>query len=87
MVQPRQAAKRRPDEPASQPEPGATMIYKPKGGAASAAADAPPPEVEREVAVLSWDGRTMRVDKRRVLLGRSREGLRRTLERRHRRRG
>ena len=25
------------------------------------------------MAVLSWDGRTLRVDKRRVLLGRSRE--------------
>ena len=29
--------------------------------------------VEREVAVLSWDGRSLRVDKRRVVLGRSRE--------------
>jgi pSer/pThr/pTyr-binding forkhead associated (FHA) protein len=29
--------------------------------------------VDREVAVLSWDGQTRRVDKRRVLLGRSRE--------------
>jgi pSer/pThr/pTyr-binding forkhead associated (FHA) protein len=29
--------------------------------------------VEREVAVLAWDGRRMRVDRRRVLLGRSRE--------------
>jgi predicted component of type VI protein secretion system len=46
------------------------MIYKPK---APLAEDAPPPEVERESARLDWDGHTMRVDKRRVLLGRSRE--------------
>src|SRR5260221_4480 len=32
-----------------------------------------PVGVEREVAVLSWDGQTRRVDQRRVVLGRSRE--------------
>ena len=57
-------------EPAEQVEPGATMIYKPK---APLVEDAPPPEVERESARLDWEGRTMHVDKRRVLLGRSRE--------------
>jgi FHA domain-containing protein len=72
MVQPRQPAKRQADAPESQVEPGATMIYKPKAAAAPAAEDAKP-EVEREVAVLSWEGQTLRVDKRRVLLGRSRE--------------
>src|SRR5258707_13906247 len=48
------------------------MIYRPvqpPTEAASAAALG----VEREVAVLSWDGQTRRVDKRRVVLGRSRE--------------
>jgi pSer/pThr/pTyr-binding forkhead associated (FHA) protein len=30
-------------------------------------------DLEREVASLAWDGRTLRVDKRRVVLGRSRE--------------
>ena len=47
------------------------MIYKPT---------APPTEVpagqagvERETAVLEWAGRTLRVDKRTVVLGRSRE--------------
>lgn len=73
MVQPRGAARRTaPDEPAEQVEPGATMIYKPKS-APAATEDAPPPEVEREVATLSWDGQSMRIQKRRVLLGRSRE--------------
>ena len=73
MVQPRSAGRRTPEEPESQVEPGATMIYKPKPAAPAVADDAPPPEVEREVAVLNWDGKTLRVDKRRVLLGRSRE--------------
>jgi hypothetical protein len=74
MVQPRAGAKRQSDEPESQIEPGATMIYKPKAAPAAPAGDAEPPlEVERERAVLAWDGRTMHVDKRRVLLGRSRE--------------
>jgi FHA domain-containing protein len=73
MVQPRRA-KRAEGEPEEQVEPGATMIYKP-AAAPQATEAASPVElgVEREVAVLSWDGRTMRVQKRRVLLGRSRE--------------
>jgi hypothetical protein len=72
MVQPRRG--KGADEPVEQVEPGATMIYKPK--APPAAAEAAAPEelgLDREVAVLSWDGQTMRVDKRRVVLGRSRE--------------
>jgi hypothetical protein len=73
MVQPRGQQRRAAEEPAGQVEPGATMIYKPKAGAPPVADDAPPPEIEREAAVLNWDGQTMRVDKRRVLLGRSRE--------------
>jgi FHA domain-containing protein len=70
MVQPRRAT-RTGGEPAEQIEPGATMIYKPKAPLAPDAA--PESELEREVAVLTWNGQTMRVDKRRVLLGRSRE--------------
>ena len=71
MVQPRRA-KRAEGEPEEQVEPGATMIYKPK--AMPEASEAPAdPDLQREVATLSWDGRTLRVDKRRVVLGRSRE--------------
>jgi Protein of unknown function (DUF3662)/FHA domain len=74
MVQPRgRAVQRESDEPAEQVEPGATMIYKPKAPPPAAPDDGPPPEIERESARLDWDGHTMRVDKRRVLLGRSRE--------------
>jgi hypothetical protein len=71
MVQP----ERRPaaaEEPASQEEPGATMIYRPKQGATEAAT---PEElgVEREVVALEVDGRRHEVDKRRLVIGRSRD--------------
>jgi Protein of unknown function (DUF3662)/FHA domain len=72
MVQPRR--RRAEGEPEEQVEPGATMIYKPKTPPQATEAASPVElGVEREVAVLSWDGRRMRVDKRRVVLGRSRE--------------
>src|SRR5262245_24038227 len=67
MVQPRQRS-RVIEEPEGQAEPGATMIYKPRTAPAEAE-DAPPPEVDREVASLAWNGQSMRVEKRRVLLG------------------
>src|SRR5579885_510136 len=70
MVQPKRGER----EPAGQAESGATMIYKPKvPPQATEAVSEAELGVEREVAVLSWDGQTRRVDKRRVLLGRSRE--------------
>jgi predicted component of type VI protein secretion system len=48
------------------------MIYKaPSPPPEAAPTPAPPPS--RDAAVLSWDGRRLRVDKSRVLLGRSRE--------------
>jgi hypothetical protein len=72
MVQPRRG-RVAAGEPEEQVEPGATMVYRPKAPQATAAASPVELGVDREVAVLSWDGRTMRVDKRRVLLGRSRE--------------
>jgi hypothetical protein len=72
MVQPTRA-KRGDDEPDGQVEPGGTMIYKPRAPQATQAASAEELGVEREVAVLSWDGHTLRVTKRRVVLGRSRD--------------
>src|SRR5947207_3535009 len=73
MLQPRR--ERRADGgPEGQVEPGATMIYKPKAPPQATEAASPVDlGLEREAAVLAWDGRRMRVDKRRVVLGRSRE--------------
>jgi hypothetical protein len=72
MVQPKRG-QAPAGEPEEQVESGATMIYKPKVAQATEAASAAELGVEREVAVLTWDGQTKRVDKRRVVLGRSRE--------------
>jgi len=71
MVQPK-LGKHAPvaDEPEDQVESGATMIYKPIQQPTEAAAVA---GLEREIAVLSWDGQVKRVESRRVVLGRSRE--------------
>src|SRR5213592_4000644 len=59
------------EEPEGQVESGATMIYKHPAPDATEAAS--PEGLGREVGVLSWDGQRLRVDKRRVVLGRSRE--------------
>ena len=73
MVQPKRGNRApSPEEPEEQVASGATMIYKPVQQPTEAAS-LEELEVEREVAVLSWDGQTKRVDKRRVVLGRSRE--------------
>src|SRR5579859_6507644 len=72
MVQPRHG--HRADEPEEQVESGATMIYKhPIVPEATEAASPEELGLEREVAVLTWEGQRLRVDKRRVVLGRSRE--------------
>ncbi|HWX09394.1 MAG TPA: DUF3662 and FHA domain-containing protein [Gaiellaceae bacterium] len=71
MVQPKRG-QHPPEEPDEQVESGATMIYKPAQPPAEDVS-AEEPGLEREVAVLSWNGQTRRVDQRRVVLGRSRE--------------
>lgn len=70
MVQPRHGH-RAAEEPAEEAEPGATMIYKAAPPEEGERED--PEELQREVAVLSWNGQTLRVDKRSVVLGRSRD--------------
>jgi hypothetical protein len=70
LVQPSRAP--RADEPASQAQPGQTMVYR----AAAVPTEAISPEelgMETEPASLSWDGERHDLDKRRVLIGRSRE--------------
>ena len=71
MVQPRHGH-RDEEEPEEQVEPGATMVYKPR---TQPAEEVPLDElgVDQDVAVLAWDGRRIRVDKRRVVLGRGRD--------------
>ena len=69
MVQPRHG-QRAAEEPVEEVEQGATMIYKP---APAEEGEEPAEELQREVAILSWSGQTLRVDKRSVVLGRSRE--------------
>jgi hypothetical protein len=74
MVQPQRAPPAAADEPEPQVEPGATMIYKPKSPLPQTeAVSAEELGVEREIAVLSWDGQRKEVDARRVVIGRSRE--------------
>ena len=71
MVQPHHGV--RGDEPEEEVESGATMIYKHPAAEATEAASPEEPGLEREVAVLTWAGQRLRVDKRRVVIGRSRE--------------
>jgi Protein of unknown function (DUF3662)/FHA domain len=63
-------------EPEGEAEPGHTMIYKPSAAAVPQATEAASPVdlgIEREVAVLSWDGERHEIGKRRVVLGRSKD--------------
>ena len=60
------------DAPAASATPGATMIYKPRTQPTEAASLAEL-GVEREVAVLSWNGQRRVLDKTRSVLGRSRD--------------
>ncbi len=70
-----QGADGKAGEPASQGEPGHTMIYKPAAVPVQATEAASPIDlgIEREIAVLSWDGERNTLSKRRVVLGRSKE--------------
>lgn len=72
MVQPR-SGKRAAGEPDEVSEPGATMIYKAPPPAELADVEEDEPEVQQKVAVLSWSGRRLRLERRSVVLGRSRE--------------
>ncbi len=63
-------------EPAAQAEAGATMLYKPAAAPVlqpTEAASAVELGVQREVAVLSWDGQRHEVAKQRVVIGRSKD--------------
>jgi hypothetical protein len=70
-----QTGKSADDEPAGQAEPNATMVYKPTAAPpqATEAASAVDLGIQREIAVLTWDGKRHEVDKRRAVLGRSKD--------------
>jgi hypothetical protein len=62
-----------PDQmPAPEVAPGATMVYKPKQPETEAVS-AEELGLEREVATLTWDGQRHELDKRRVVIGRSKD--------------
>jgi Protein of unknown function (DUF3662)/FHA domain len=72
MVQPERRAARA-DEPASQAEPGHTMIYRPRSPQATQAVSTEEMGVEAQAAALSWDDERRVVDRRRLVIGRSRD--------------
>jgi hypothetical protein len=71
MVQP----SGKPDEGLSS-EPNATMVYKPSAVPVPQATEAASPVdlgVQREIAVLSWEGKRQEIAKRRLVIGRSKD--------------
>jgi Protein of unknown function (DUF3662)/FHA domain len=72
MVQPERRAARA-GEPASEAEPGHTMIYRPRAPQATQAVSAEELGVEASSAALTWDDERRVVDRRRLVLGRSRD--------------
>ena len=67
-----QGRKSEEGQPATQAEPGATMIYKPVQQPTEAAS-AVELGVAREVVTLSWNGQRHEVTKRRAVIGRSKD--------------
>jgi len=62
-----------PDEaPAPDVAPGATMVYKPKQPDTEAVS-AEELGLEREIATLSWNGKQHEIEKRRLVIGRSKD--------------
>jgi hypothetical protein len=73
MVQP---AERPAEGPPTDLEPNATMVYKPSAAPVPQPTEAASPVelgVQREVAMLTWEGKRQEVDKRRVVIGRSKD--------------
>jgi len=59
--------------PARPAEHGATMVYKAAAPDATEAAAPAELDVRPETAVLSWDGRRHEIDRRRIVIGRSKD--------------
>ncbi|HEY6052568.1 MAG TPA: DUF3662 and FHA domain-containing protein [Gaiellaceae bacterium] len=69
----RMAHKAGDGEPEAQVEPGATMIYRPRQPQQTEAASAEELGLAREVVSVEVEGRTIPIEKRRAVIGRSRE--------------
>jgi Protein of unknown function (DUF3662)/FHA domain len=72
MVQPERRAAGS-DEPASEAEPGHTMIYRPRTPQATQAVSPEEIGVEAAAASVSWDDEQRTIDRRHLVIGRSRE--------------
>jgi len=68
-----QAGRKPDDAPETEAEPGATMVYTQPQPQPTEAASPVDLGIEREQAVLAWDGNRHDVTKRRVVIGRSRD--------------
>ncbi len=70
-----QSAAGRSDGPPAHAEPNATMVYKPTVPLPQATEPASAVDLglQREIAVVSWEGKRQELDKRRVVIGRSKE--------------
>ncbi len=70
-----QTGKKAGDEPEGQAEPNATMVYKPTAAPPQATEAASPVDlgIQREIAVLTWDGKRHEINARRAVLGRSKD--------------
>jgi hypothetical protein len=69
------AKKKGGDEPEGDAEPNATMIYKPTVAPPQPTEAASPVDlgIQREIAVLTWDGKRHEITQRRAVLGRSKD--------------
>jgi hypothetical protein len=70
-----QTGKKAGGEPEGDAEPNATMIYKPTAAPPQATEAASPVDlgIQREIAVLTWDGKRHEITQRRAVLGRSKD--------------
>jgi Protein of unknown function (DUF3662)/FHA domain len=73
MAQPERRHAPEPDEPPVEPEAGQTMIYRPRQLPPTQQVTPEELGIEREQVVLTWDGEQRDVDRRRLVIGRSRE--------------
>jgi hypothetical protein len=70
-----QTGKKDGDAPDGQVEPNATMVYKPTAAPPQATEAASPVDlgIQREVAMLTYEGKRHKIDKRRAVIGRSKD--------------